>query len=49
MIILVTGIVGDWRNQFTEEQHRAFLSYFNQKLLDFPELRAKYLPYIANY
>ncbi|XP_067951404.1 sulfotransferase 1B1-like [Watersipora subatra] len=40
------GVVGDWRNHFTEEQHEQFIEHYNQELRNHPELHQRFIKYL---
>ncbi|XP_067927946.1 sulfotransferase 1C2A-like [Watersipora subatra] len=40
------GLVGDWRNHFTREQHERFMRHYNQELQNYPELHQKFIQYL---
>ncbi|XP_067952065.1 sulfotransferase 1B1-like isoform X2 [Watersipora subatra] len=40
------GVVGDWRNHFTKEQHERFMNHYNQELRNHPELHQRFLKYL---
>ena len=42
----ILGIVGDWKNHFTKEQHEQFMELFDEKLKDYPVLNQKFAPYL---
>ncbi|XP_067946389.1 sulfotransferase 1C2-like isoform X2 [Watersipora subatra] len=40
------GIVGDWKTQFTKEQHEQFMKHHNQELRNQPELHQRFIQYL---
>ncbi|XP_067951384.1 sulfotransferase 1C2-like [Watersipora subatra] len=40
------GVVGDWRNHFTKEQHEQFMNHHNEELRNHPELHQKFIKYL---